>query len=77
MDADGFVSSCCPLRGSLDFCLLPAGLQPRPAEGFIACIPLEESPVSTCGCLSVLSPNTAALNLSPEAIFAAEPKPVD
>lgn len=75
MDADGFVSSCCPLRGSLDFRLLPAGLQPRPAEGFIACTPSEESPVSTCGCLSVLSPNTAALNLSPEAIFVQNLNP--
>lgn len=46
MDTDGFVSSFCPLRDLLDFHLLPAVLQLRPAEEFIACIPSEESALS-------------------------------
>lgn len=42
-DADGFVSSFCPLRSLLDFHLLPPVLQLRPAEEFIACIRSEEN----------------------------------
>lgn len=47
-DADGFVRLFCPLRGLLGFHLLPAVLQPRPAEEFTVCIPSEESALSPC-----------------------------
>lgn len=41
MDADVFVKSLYRLKSSLDFHILPAVLQPGPAEGFIVCTPSE------------------------------------
>jgi len=52
MDDDGFVSSLCLLRGLLDFHLLPAVLQPGPAEEH----PLgRESPVPLHPALSAVT----------------------